>query len=161
MATAEKKKEKEQFFKDLARLDLFIDDEDEFSPDPPVKIPCPTLPRCRNDTEDSRDTSIPTSTTHTANQISGPCRKRKAIGDDPISRPTINPAETRAQTKPKPQPTRSFSSPVRGTKKPKQQAMKRTKSHLDNPNPLWRKGDIPLKTIAKEQQVFDGLVFCT
>lgn len=156
MATAKKKKEKEQFFEDLSRLDRFIDDEDETSQNASFERPRPPFSRRRVEADNSLDTPNSVSESHTNGQMSGARRKRKVSEMESLRMPTIPPAEP----EPKPKPTRSFSSPVRESKKPKHQGLKRTKSHLDNPDPLWRKGDPILKPIAEDRLIFEGLVFC-
>lgn len=156
MATTNKKKEKERFFEDLSRLDRFIDDEDETSENPSFERPRPPLSRRRVEADKSLDDPNPVSESYFGGQMSGARRKRKISDMEPIPNPTIQPAEP----EPKPKPIRSFSSPVRDNKKPKHQGLKRTKSHLDNPDPLWRKGDLILKPIAEDRRIFEGLVFC-
>jgi len=154
MAADQEKKEKERFFEDLSRLDRFVDDGDETaefffeklhqSPPRPVRV-----------TENSSATPNTVLVSRVDSQTSPSQRKRKASKNMLVSMPSLNTADT------EPLPTRPSSSPIRDSKKQKPGGLKRSKSHLDNPDPLWRKGDPVLKSVAEDKQVFQGFVFCT
>lgn len=154
MAADQKKKEKEQFFKDLSRLDQLMDDVDETSdfsfkkshptsPQPPVPLTESIL-----ETPNAVLVSIPNS------QASDAQRRRQKAKNQSYSMPILQSADT------EPEPARPSSSPIRSSMKPKPERLKRSKSLLDNPDPLWRKGDPVLKPVAEDRLVFEGFTFC-
>lgn len=153
MAT-DQKKEKERFFEDLSRLDQFIGDGDETA-DFSFQKSHPIQSESVRVTEGFSATPNAVLVSRSDSQTSGAQRKRKASENKLVSMPSLQTADT------EPQPTRPSSSPVRDNKKQKPGRLKRLKSHLDNPDPLWRKGDPVLKPVAEDRQVFDGFVFCT
>jgi hypothetical protein len=153
MATDQKKKEKEQFFEDLSRLDQLIDDADETS-DFSFKKSHPTSPQPVLVTESSSTTPNAALVSLVSSQTSAAQRRRKEAKDHSLSMPILQPADTELE------PVRPSSSPLRHSKKHKPERLKRSKSHLDNPDPLWRKGDPVLKPVSEERRVFDGFIFC-
>lgn len=156
MATDQKKKEKEQFFEELSRLDQLIDDVDEtsdfsFKNSHPSD---PTSPQPVLMTESPSVTPNAVLVSLANSQISDPQRRRQKAKNQSLSTPIPRPADT------EPESIRPSSSPLRDSKKHKPERLKRSKSHLDNPDPLWRKGDPVLKPVAEERLVFEGFIFC-
>ncbi|KEF56181.1 uncharacterized protein A1O9_07762 [Exophiala aquamarina CBS 119918] len=143
MAPDQRKKEKEQFFEDLSRLDQFSDDGDE-NVDFLFQQSRPSSPPSVRAIEGFLVTENDVFVSHADSHTSHAHRKRKACENKPVSMPSLQTAD------PVPQPIGPSSSPLRDSKKPKPGSLKRFKSHLDNPDPLWRKGDPVLKYVAED-----------
>jgi hypothetical protein len=153
MATDQKKKEKEEFFENLSHLDQLIDDVGETS-DFSFKKPHPASPQPVLVTESSTVTPDAVLVPLAHNRTSEVQRKRTVAEKKSLSMPSLKPVDT------EPEPIRPFSSPLPASNKHRPERLKRSKSQLDNPDPLWRKGDPLLKPVAEDRLVFEGFIFC-
>lgn len=174
MAARRKKEEKEQFFRDLARLDDYIDEDDglfEQTPSfpqrtpalvqrgaPPVMSTSPATIVISSDESGNSQDPPNDNIIHTSrfNTTGHNALKRKR----PSPRGLSVPAETRVTTEP--EPLRPSSSPIPTTKGkiPTASSLRRTRSDQGPTVPKLRKRDKKLEQIPTEQQIFHGLTLC-
>ena len=173
MALGRSKEEKVQFFRDLSRLDDFVDeeqdrDEDElevaqFSHRSLIKTsrqsyygkPLETRVISSDDSERSLApfrSSVAPESLKPRSFTAGGKRKRRSSRSSP--KPALRSAKTAPlQTPPASSPVRSFEGAV-------SIPLRRVQSDLDIAMPKKRKGDKKLEEIPQERQIFQGLTFC-
>ena len=151
METTEKRKEKEQFFEDLSRLDHFSDDSVDESPTFTFK----RAQSSPGQINKAPEQVVEVQTTAVISMRNGASAKRRIqVEDESASLFTPRTADTSSER------IMPAESPVRRTKKAKAAKPRRSKSDFDKNDPLRRNTDLALQPVPEDRQMFKDFVFC-